>query len=220
MAGEQKVVEESPWTKTWNSVTEFVDTSVKTVKSKLPWENDWGNRPSESSSVQRSQASLGDGIKNKQKPLQGSESGLHGGLDLETVYESLLVAESNKTHLDEKGNLVKSPKGAEGISQLLPSTAKKPGYGIEPVKDKSEKEYLRVGKEYLSALYSKFGDMEKALAAYNAGPGNVMKAEGKADRFGGDWKEYLPRQEETLPYINKILKKDTNGKEGAIQVKR
>ena len=62
--------------------------------------------------------------------------------------------------------------------------------------------------------------MEKALAAYNAGPGNVMKAEGKADRFGGDWKEYLPRQEETLPYINKILKKDTNGKEGAIQVKR
>ena len=82
-----------------------------------------------------------------------------------------------------------------------------PGFGIKPVQDKSEKEYLRVGKEYLSALYGRYRDWEKALAAYNAGMGNVEKAIGKAERYGGDWKEFLPKKKETLPYIEKILRK-------------
>ena len=124
---------------------------------------------------------------------------------IDTIFPSLLQAESGGKHLDDSGKLITSRMGAEGISQLLPSTAKKPGYGIEPVKDKSEGEYLRVGKAYLSKMYEKFGDWEKALAAYNAGVGSVMKAEGKAERFGGDWKEHLPKKEETIPYINKIL---------------
>lgn len=133
--------------------------------------------------------------------------------NIDTVFPALIQAESRGVHLDEKtGKMLTSGKGAEGISQLLPSTAKKPGYGLQPVKDKSEEEYSRLGKEYLQKLYDKFGNWEKALAAYNAGPGNVMKAEGKADRFGGDWKEYLPKKEETLPYIKKILGKAGDGK--------
>lgn len=127
------------------------------------------------------------------------------GHSIDTIFPALIQAESKGVHLDEKGQLIKSKVGAEGISQLMPSTAKKPGYGIEPVKDKSEKEFLRVGKEYLQKMYEKFGDWEKALAAYNAGVGNVMKAEGKAERFGGDWKEHLPKKDETLPYIKKIM---------------
>lgn len=132
---------------------------------------------------------------------------------VEEVFPKLLQAESKGKHLDESGKLIKSAVGAEGISQLMPSTAKNPGYGIEGVKDKSEEEYLRVGKEYLRKLYTKFGDMEKALAAYNAGVGNVIKAEGKADRFGGNWKDYLPKKQETLPYLERILG-NTNGKKG------
>ena len=126
-------------------------------------------------------------------------------LTVDTIFPRLLKQESGGKHVDEKGNLITSPAGAEGITQLMPQTAKKPGYGIAPVRDKSEEEYLRVGKEYLAKMYEKFGDWEKALAAYNAGVGNVTKAIGKAERFGGGWKQYLPRKEETLPYITNIL---------------
>ncbi len=142
-----------------------------------------------------------------QKPAVEAVKSLSGH-SIDTIFPALLQAESRGMHLDENGQLIKSKVGAEGISQLMPSTAKKPGYGIEPVKDQSEKEYLRVGKQYLQKMYDKFGDWEKALAAYNAGVGNVMKAEGKAERFGGDWKEHLndAQKKETIPYIKKIMK--------------
>lgn len=126
---------------------------------------------------------------------------------IDTIFPRLIDAESKGVHMNEKGVLLKSKRGAEGITQLMPSTAAKPGYGLEPVKDKSEAEYTRLGKQYLQKMYDKFGDWEKALAAYNAGVGNVMKAEGKAERFGGDWKDHLPRREETIPYIQKIMQK-------------
>lgn len=130
------------------------------------------------------------------------------GGTLDSVFQRLLKQESGNKHLDAKGNLITSKVGAEGISQLMPKTAKAPGFGIAPAKDKSEEEYLRVGKEYLGKLYEKFGNWEKALAAYNAGMGNVQKAIGKAERFGGDWKEHLPKKEETLPYIKNILNQE------------
>lgn len=139
-------------------------------------------------------------------PQQAPESPPKGH-SIDSVFSGLIQAESRGKHLDDKGKLVKSPMGALGITQLMPDTAKKPGYGIEPVKDDSESEYLRVGKQYLQKMYDKFGDWEKALAAYNAGVGNVMKAEGKAERFGGDWKDFLPKKEETIPYLQKILGK-------------
>jgi hypothetical protein len=128
---------------------------------------------------------------------------------IDSIFPQLIQAESGGIHADEKGVLTRSGRGAEGITQLMPSTAKKPGYGIEPAKDRSETEYLRVGKQYLQKMYDKFGDWEKALAAYNAGVGNVMKAEGKAERFGGDWKEHLndAQKKETIPYINKVMRK-------------
>ena len=126
-------------------------------------------------------------------------------LTVDTIFPKLLQQESGGKHVDEKGNLITSPAGAEGITQLMPQTARKPGYGIAPVKDQSEGEYLRVGKEYLAKMYEKFGDWEKALAAYNAGVGNVTKAIGKAERFGGRWQTHLPKPEETLPYITNIL---------------
>lgn len=141
-----------------------------------------------------------------QKQPTANDQGLGKGLTLDNVFEGLKQAESRGIHIDPKtGGLLRSSAGAEGITQLMPSTAKKPGFGIEPAKDKSEEEYSRVGKEYLSALHNKYGDWEMALAAYNAGPKNVDTAKGKAERFGGDWKDYLPKKEETIPYLNKIL---------------
>ena len=69
-----------------------------------------------------------------------------------------------------------SPAGAKGVMQLMPETAKNPGFGIKPVKDDSEEENRRVGREYIDALLKKYdGNLDNALYAYNYGPGNIDK---------------------------------------------
>lgn len=126
---------------------------------------------------------------------------------VEALFPKLIQTESKGIHMDASGKLTTSKAGAQGITQLMPKTAKNPGFGIKGVADQSEKEYLRVGKEYLGALHKKFdGDMEKVLAAYNWGFGRVQKAVGVAERFGGDWKKDLPA--ETKSYLKKILKEE------------
>jgi len=183
----------SPWEQTWNDVKqgvgEAVGNATEAVQKALPWAQDW---------------------KAKATPQQAPAPPVEApkALTVDDVMPRLIQAESKGVHMDEKGVLTTSPVGAQGITQLMPKTAAKPGYGITPVKDNSEAEYLRVGKQYLQKMYDKFGDWEKALAAYNAGVGNVMKAEGKAERFGGDWQDHLPKPEETKPYIKRVLQKD------------
>lgn len=67
-----------------------------------------------------------------------------------------------------------SSKGATGLTQVMPATGANPGYGVAPMKDQSPAEQKRFGKEYLTAMLDKYdGNVEKALAAYNAGPGAV-----------------------------------------------
>lgn len=124
----------------------------------------------------------------------------------ESIFANLKVAESGGRHLNAQGKLTTSTAGAEGITQVMPKTQADPGYGVKPMKDKSQAEFERVGREYLQAMYREYdGDWEKALAAYNAGPGNLNRAISKANAQGGHWKDYLPKPEETLPYIDKIL---------------
>ena len=127
----------------------------------------------------------------------------------ETVFSRLIQAESRGKHTAASGGLTTSPVGAQGITQLMPKTAANPGFGIEPVNDQSEAEYLRVGRSYLQAMLKSFdGDYEKALAAYNAGSRNVRTAITKATKAGdaSKWREYLPKKQETNPYIDKIMK--------------
>lgn len=67
-----------------------------------------------------------------------------------------------------------SVKGARGVTQVMPATGSDPGYGVAPMKDQSVAEQTRFGKDYLTAMLNKYdGNVEKALAAYNAGPGAV-----------------------------------------------
>lgn len=180
-----------PWEMNWGAEE---PASPPKAESKKPWLLDWAEKTFSKSPQKLQEA-----------PVAASKP-LGDGLTLDTVFEGLKQAESRGLHINAKtGGLTTSPAGAEGITQLMPKTAAKPGYGIEGVKDKSEKEYLRVGREYLAAMHKKYGDWEMALAAYNAGPKSVDIAKGKAERYGGTWKEHLPKPEETLPYLYRVL---------------
>lgn len=93
-----------------------------------------------------------------------------------------------------------SKKGAIGKMQTMPGTLRDPGYGVAPAKDKTPEELKRVGVDYLNALYRKYGDLKKALAAYNWGPKKVDAAV-LSDPQG--WEKKLPS--ETKNYISKIV---------------
>jgi hypothetical protein len=67
-----------------------------------------------------------------------------------------------------------SPKGATGLMQLMPSTAKE--LGVTDITD--PRQNIMGGAKYMSQLLDKYGDVKTALAAYNAGPGAVDKAGG------------------------------------------
>ena len=89
-----------------------------------------------------------------------------------------------------------SPKGARGVMQLMPGTARDPGYGITPAADDSEAENRRVGQQYLDAMFRKYGDKKTALMAYNWGPGNVdkwIKAGKPADRVPAETRNYVAK---------------------------
>ena len=85
-----------------------------------------------------------------------------------------------------------SVKGAQGLMQLMPATASQ--YGVkDPF---SPEENVAAGTKFLKELLSKYnGNMSLALAAYNAGPATVDKANG------------IPNIPETQSYVAEILQK-------------
>lgn len=64
----------------------------------------------------------------------------------------------------------RSSHGAVGVFQLMPSTARRMGYNPYSLDDN-----IKAGITYYKSMYKMFGSVELALAAYNAGPGNVKK---------------------------------------------
>ena len=81
-----------------------------------------------------------------------------------------------------------SHKGALGLAQLMPGTAR--ALGVNP---RDPVQNLNGGARYLAQQYRKFGSWRLALAAYNAGPGAVEK-------HGG-----VPPYRETRGYVKAIL---------------
>ncbi len=101
-----------------------------------------------------------------------------------------------------------SPKGARGVMQIMPGTgpeaARLAGLPWDYNKYAKDEGYnTKLGHAYLTSMIDRFGDTEKALAAYNWGPTNLSKALIKAKQTGTDWKSFLPG--ETSAYIGKVL---------------
>ena len=71
----------------------------------------------------------------------------------------------------------KGANGELGYTQIMLETGIDPGYGVKPINDRNDPiDNLRFGAEYLGALLREYdGDYNKALMAYNGGPGNVNK---------------------------------------------
>jgi soluble lytic murein transglycosylase-like protein len=82
-----------------------------------------------------------------------------------------------------------SNKGARGLMQLMPETAKQ--YGVTQVHDPEQN--IRAGILHLREMLEMFTDLPRALAAYNAGPNAVLK-------YGG-----IPPYEETTTYVKRAL---------------
>ena len=80
-----------------------------------------------------------------------------------------------------------SSAGALGLMQLMPGTARQ--LGVDPL---DPKQNVQGGARYLREMAEQFGDLDLALAAYNAGPGAVR-------RHGG-----VPPYAETQAYIKKV----------------
>jgi soluble lytic murein transglycosylase-like protein len=91
-----------------------------------------------------------------------------------------------------------SPRGAQGLMQLMPSTARH--YGVTDPFDPLQN--LRAGATHLRELLDRYhGDLELALAAYNAGPSAVR-------RYGG-----VPAYPETREYIDRVQDRLSGGEQ-------
>lgn len=138
------------------------------------------------------------------------------------IFGAMLTAESGGRQADPKtGRVVTSPAGAIGIAQVMPGTApeaaKLAGLPWDPAlyrgTGKASEDYNKaLGYAYFQEkLRENNGDQAKAVAAYNAGQGNVQKAERGAAETGQSWQAFLPQ--ETQGYLAKVFR--TAGQYGA-----
>jgi hypothetical protein len=100
-----------------------------------------------------------------------------------------------------------SKKGAGGLMQLMPATAK--ALGIPPAKRFDPQTNVEAGSRYLKQMLDRFGSYELALAAYNFGPTAIAKRlktieEGNQEPTWANIKHLVPA--ETRAYVSKITK--------------
>lgn len=118
----------------------------------------------------------------------------------DSAIDSAIVSAANKYGVDpalvaavakqESGfnQEASSGAGARGIMQLMPETAK--GLGVNP---DDMVQNIEGGAKYLAEMLKAFGgNVEMALAAYNAGPGNVEAAGGDMSRLPKETQNYVP----------------------------
>lgn len=111
----------------------------------------------------------------KQTRSEGITQLTKEGMAPEALINKIMQKESGGRRYDKEGNLLTSPKGAQGEMQVMPATSRDPGYGIRPARAGDADDLARVGREYFSKMLDKYGDPKLAAIAYNWGPGNTDK---------------------------------------------
>lgn len=143
----------------------------------------------------------------------------HGGT-YSFDYLMLMAQGYQESQLDQSR---RSPRGAVGVMQLLPSTAADKSVGIKGI-DKDQDRNVEAGSKYLRYLVLTYindpqitprNQLLFAFAAYNAGPGNLRKFRAKAKDMGLDPNLWFGNVEnaaaeivgrETVQYVSNIYK--------------
>lgn len=154
--------------------------------------------------------------------------------ELSRTWDAMISAESGGRQFAANGQPLTSPKGAIGIAQVMPATARevaaKHGIPWDETRYRTDPEYNKaLGRAHFGDLVQEFGDVELAMAAYNAGAGAVRKALAQASRpvkiDAGDpdapnpsgkvfphrmsWRDFVPK--ETQAYVAKIQQSVARG---------
>lgn len=109
----------------------------------------------------------------------------------ETAIEPALIHAVIATESQHNAR-AKSNKGAQGLMQLMPATARR----FHVIDSNDPKQNILAGSQYLRELLNLYrGDLKLTLAAYNAGPGAVQK-----------YSYQIPPYKETMRYVPKVLK--------------
>lgn len=100
------------------------------------------------------------------------------------------------------GRPVTSSAGAKFAMQVMPATAREPGFGLRPANPNNAADMNRLGREYRGKMEQRYGgDPAKMWAAYNAGPGRVDAA---LKKYGNNWLQHMPA--ETKNYVRKNMR--------------
>jgi len=139
---------------------------------------------------------------------------------VDNVWKAMLNQESGGDHYWADGTVKVSSDGATGIAQVMegtgPEAAALAGVPWDRNKWQNDPAYNeKIGRAYFEEQLRTFGDVEKALAAYNAGPHTVRKAEEYAERAGKPetWKQAMTHFQsddnfkQTQDYIRNIMAK-------------
>lgn len=122
-------------------------------------------------------------------PVSEELSALIAQVSRETGVDPLLLHAVTRQESGFKAS-ARSPKGAMGLMQLMPGTARE--LGLSPAQYYDPYANLFGGATYLKRQIDTFGSLELALAAYNAGPNAVRKYRG------------VPPYRETRDYVSRI----------------
>ncbi len=119
----------------------------------------------------------------------------------------IITQESGGRQFDSNGNPLTSSAGAIGIGQIMPDTApeaaRMAGLPWDEERYRNDPEYnAALGEAYFLNMYDRFGSLDLASAAYNAGPGRLRSALDRAGALGGSYLDYLP--EETQNYVASV----------------
>lgn len=131
------------------------------------------------------------------------------GIDMGKAFGALVKAESGGQQFGKDGKPLTSSAGAIGIAQVMPATgpeaAKLAGLPWDETRYRNDPAYNKaLGLAYFQKqLQDNGGDLAKAYASYNAGPGRLREAVTKSRREGGNWIDHVPA--ETQAYVAKNM---------------
>ncbi len=157
----------------WSGIYKYVDANGVVHFTNTPTGNQFRFYMKETSDTNAASGSVSDLIARSARTFELEEALIKAVIKVESNYDTRAV----------------SSKGAQGLMQLIPSTAQ----AMQVSDPFNAAENIRGGSRYLRLMLDQFdGDLELALAAYNAGPGNVR-------RYGG-----IPPFPETQNYVRKV----------------